>query len=191
MASSVPVVGETFTFGCSAVSQADTNIFQAAATIAAGDFQRSINGGAFANLDNTPTVTPAAGKRIQFVISAAETTAAGAGGEIYIVGSDQVGDEWQDFALALRVFESNLDALATGASIAALNDLSAADLLGTAVEGAYTFSEVLQLMAAVLLGKASGGGTTTVTFRDTGDTADRVTAVVDGDGNRSAVTLNV
>lgn len=213
MASSVPVAGETFTFGCSAISQADTDIFQAGATIAAGDFQRSINGGAFANLDNTPTVTPAAGKRIQFVISAAETTSAGAGGEIYIVGSDQAGDEWQDFGVSLRVFASNLDALATAAalatidgivdaivvdtgtdipaSIAALNDLSAAELLGTAVEGAYTFSEVLQLMAAVLLGKASGGGTTTVTFRDTGDTADRVTAVVDGDGNRSAVTLNV
>lgn len=93
--------------------------------------------------------------------------------------------------LAAANLDTQIGTLATGAEVAALNDLSAADLLGTAVEGAYTFSEVLQLMAAVLLGKASGGGTTTVTFRDTGDTADRVTAVVDGDGNRSAVTLNV
>ena len=68
---------------------------------------------------------------------------------------------------------------------------SASDILNTAVEGTYTMSEVLQLMAAVLFGKASGGGTTTVTFRDTGDSADRVTAVVDSDGNRTAVTLNV
>ena len=377
MASSVPVAGETFTFGCSAISQADTDIFQAGATIAAGDFQRSINGGAFANLDNTPTVTPAAGKRIQFIISAAETTSAGAGGEIYIVGSDQAGEEWQDFGISLRVFAENLDSLAdavwdevlTGAThniatsagrrlreitstiirastaqggaatyitldasasatdgaydpalvaivggtgigqsrlimeyngttkrayvdrdwkttpdatsefviyadagrehtnegvltaatstTASLNAWAsttddiyndcmifirtgtgedqvrhitdydgatktvtvdpawettpvagdvytllpfvapaatsdvASEILGTAVEGTYTMSEVLQLMAAVLFGKASGGGTTTVTFRDTGDSADRVTATVDSDGNRSAVTLNV
>jgi hypothetical protein len=77
------------------------------------------------------------------------------------------------------------------ASIVALNDLSAAELLGTAVEGAYTFSQVLQLMASVLFGKVSGGGTTSVVFRNTADSANRVTAVVDSDGNRSAVTLNV
>lgn len=117
---------------------------------------------------------------------------------------DQVQVVTQDASISSRASQTSLDTVDgivdailvdTGtdipASIAALNDLSAAELLGTAVEGAYTFSEVLQLMAAVLFGKASGGGTTTVTFRNTADTADRVTAVVDGDGNRSAVTLNV
>jgi len=93
--------------------------------------------------------------------------------------------------LAAANLDTQIGTLATSASIAALNDLSAAELLGTAVEGTYTFSEVLQLMAAVLFGKASGGGTTTVTFRNTGDTVDRVTATVDSDGNRTAVTLNV
>ena len=43
---------------------------------------------------------------------------------------------------------------------------------------------------AVLLGKASGLGTTTAVYRSTDDGEDRVTATVDADGNRTAVTLN-
>jgi hypothetical protein len=122
-----PVAGQTYTFGWPVISQADTDIFKAAATIVAGDFQRSINGAAFANLDNLPTVTPAAGKRIEFVISAAETTAAGVGGEILIIASDQAGAEWQDLSVGLRVYAEDEPSvatiqagLATAASIAAL-----------------------------------------------------------------------
>ena len=169
MASVVPVVGETFTFGISAVSQGDTNIFQAAATIAAGDFQRSINGGAFSNLDNLPTVAPAAGKRIQIVVSAAETTTAGAGGEIYIAASDQAGGEWQDLAVTLRVFAANLDSLATLAicTEARLTNLDAAvssravagDLMGLAND-AITLSKFDESTAFPLV--ASDAGATQV-----------------------------
>jgi len=116
---------------------------------------------------------------------------------------DQVQVFFQDASISSRASQTSLDTIDgivdaivvdTGtdipAAIAALNDLSAAELLGTAVEGTYTLSEVLQLMAAVLFGKTSGGGTTTVTFRNTGDSADRVVATVDTDGNRTAVTLD-
>lgn len=144
----VPVVGQTYTFGASAVSQADTDIFQAAATIAAGDFQRSINGAGFDNMANLPTVTPAAGKRIQFVISAAETTAAGDGGEIYIVASDAAGAQWQDFAVTLRVFAADMpiateiqSGLATGA------DLTAAAAALPAAVWAYTTRTLTSLSA--------------------------------------------
>lgn len=58
------------------------------------------------------------------------------------------------------------------------------------VETGLTPRQLLRLAASVLLGKASGLGTTTAVFRDTGDTKDRVTATVDADGNRSAVTLD-
>jgi hypothetical protein len=108
VATRVPVVGQTYTFGISLSSRADANIFQSSATIAAGDFQRSINGAAFANLDNLPTVTPAAGKRVQVVISAAETTAAGDGGEIYVIASDAAGGEYKDAAASLRVFATDI-----------------------------------------------------------------------------------
>ena len=97
------VAGSTFTFGISLEDQANAGLFKAGPTIAAGDFQRSINGGAFANLDNLPTVTPAAGVRVQIVLSAAETTSAADGGTIYVRGVDASGDEWYDTAIEVRV----------------------------------------------------------------------------------------
>lgn len=76
------------------------------------------------------------------------------------------------------------------ASIAALNDISVADILAATVEGSFDLVEVLRLGLAVLAGKSTGGGTTTVAFRDVADTKDRIEATVDGDGNRTAVTLD-
>ena len=100
---SIPLPGSTFTFSIPLVSQASSHVFQASATIAAGDFKRSINGGAFANMDNLPAVTPAAGKLVQIILSAAETTAAGEGGTIDIIGSDAAGAEWDDISIHVRV----------------------------------------------------------------------------------------
>lgn len=113
MAVKIPVAGQTYTFGVSVVSQADTDIFKSAPTIAAGDFQRSINGAAFGNLDNLPTVTPAGGKRIEIVLSAAETTAAGAGGHITVVWSDAAGDEWQDGSAEVTVSDADISVTTT------------------------------------------------------------------------------
>lgn len=48
----------------------------------------------------------------------------------------------------------------------------------------------LRLMGASLFGKASGMGTATAVLRDTTDTTNRITATVDADGNRTAVTLD-
>jgi len=107
--STVPVAGSTFTFGVGLVSQADTRLLQANPTIAAGDFQRSVNGGAFGNLTNLPTVTPAGGTRVEIVLSAAETTAAGAGGEIWVRWIDAAGAEWCDGYTSLRVHTAELD----------------------------------------------------------------------------------
>lgn len=81
--------------------------------------------------------------------------------------------------------------LATAASIAALNDITVADILAGVVEGSITLKGALRLALAVLTGKSSGGDTATIIFRDTGDTKARVTATVDGDGNRSAVTRDI
>jgi len=65
------------------------------------------------------------------------------------------------------------------------------DILGATVEGVYTVKDVFKLMASVMAGKVSGGGTTAITFRDLSDALDRVTATVDSDGNRSAITLDL
>lgn len=53
-----------------------------------------------------------------------------------------------------------------------------------------TFAELTLLMASVLLGKASGLDTATAIFRAVDDSKSRVTATVDGTGNRTAVTLD-
>jgi hypothetical protein len=58
------------------------------------------------------------------------------------------------------------------------------------VETGWTPRQSLRVMLASLAGKLSGAATTTVTIRDVGDTKARITATVDTDGNRSAVTLD-
>jgi hypothetical protein len=78
-----------------------------------------------------------------------------------------------------------IDALPTSAeNAAALLDFA------NGVETGLTPKQALRLMAAALLGKASGLATTTAVYRDVGDSKDRITATVDADGNRSAVTLD-
>ena len=47
-----------------------------------------------------------------------------------------------------------------------------------------------RIMFAALSGKSTGGGTTTLTFRDSGDAKARITATVDENGNRTAMTLD-
>lgn len=81
---------------------------------------------------------------------------------------------------------------ALASSIAALPtaDANATALLDQAagVETGTTLRQWLRLAGAVLLGKLSGGGTTTEVFRDIGDTKARVTATVDASGNRTGIT---
>jgi hypothetical protein len=60
--------------------------------------------------------------------------------------------------------------------------------LAAGVETGLTLRQTLRLMAAVMVGKVSGAGTGTEVFRDVNDTKARVTATVDLDGNRTAIT---
>lgn len=68
-----------------------------------------------------------------------------------------------------------------------LNDLDAAGVLAAVYEGSETVQELLRLMRAVLVGKSSGGG---AVYRDAADSKARVTATLDGSGNRTAVTVD-
>lgn len=63
------------------------------------------------------------------------------------------------------------------------------DLIPGTIDG-KTFSELVTLIAAVLLGKASGLATTTAVYRAVDDSKDRVTGTVDEHGNRSAIVLD-
>jgi hypothetical protein len=92
MAGVPPKKNTAFTLYTSVVSVADTTIMQANPTIAAGDFQVSIDGGALNNPATLPVVLPAASKQIEIALSAAEMN----GDVITIIGSDQAGAEWCD-----------------------------------------------------------------------------------------------
>ncbi len=60
-----------------------------------------------------------------------------------------------------------------------------------AIETGLTPRQALRLLASALAGKLSGAATTTITIRNTADSKTRITATVDSDGNRSAVTYDV
>lgn len=59
-----------------------------------------------------------------------------------------------------------------------------------ALEAGYTAEEMMRVMAAAMAGEVSGAGTSTIVIRDIADTKARITATVDGSGNRTAVTLD-
>jgi hypothetical protein len=65
------------------------------------------------------------------------------------------------------------------------------DVLDEVVEGTITFRQMLRLFGAALGGELSGAATTTITIRNASDSKTVITATVDADGNRSAVTLDL
>jgi hypothetical protein len=82
-------------------------------------------------------------------------------------------------------------AIATGAIDADALAADAVDeILDEVVEGSTTLRQFIRLFASALLNKASGLATTTATFRDLADSKNRISATVDADGNRTAVTLD-
>ena len=66
----------------------------------------------------------------------------------------------------------------------------AAAVMAEVVENSLDVTEVLRLILAANAGKLSGAASTTVAIRDTADSKTRISATVDEDGNRTAVTLD-
>lgn len=56
------------------------------------------------------------------------------------------------------------------------------------IDGTVTFIQSQRLALAILTGITSGGGTNTLTFRDVGDSKDRLVVTVDSNQNRTAIT---
>ena len=91
---------------------------------------------------------------------------------------------------------SNLTGLAhMAASILSYGELTPEGLRdavwGALLEAGFTAQDLVRLAAAGAAGKLSGAAGTTVTVRDVSDLHDIIVATVDGDGNRSAITLDL
>lgn len=63
-------------------------------------------------------------------------------------------------------------------------------ILDEVVEGTLTMRQMLRVFLSALAGKSTGGGTLSLTFRDEADAKARITATVDSNGNRTAITLD-
>lgn len=63
--------------------------------------------------------------------------------------------------------------------------------LADGVETGLTPRQAMRLLTAALAGELSGAATTTIVIRNTADTKNRITATVDADGNRTAITYDV
>lgn len=74
---------------------------------------------------------------------------------------------------------------ATGLSTDAVDKI-----LDEVVEGTLTLRQAIRILLAGLAGISGGGGTVTLTFRDLADAKARITAIVDANGNRTAITLD-
>ena len=70
-----PVKAEDFRTYVALEDYATHGTFKTSATIAAGDFQVSKDGGAFANLTTLPTVAPASSEMVQIDLSSTEMNA--------------------------------------------------------------------------------------------------------------------
>lgn len=78
----------------------------------------------------------------------------------------------------------------TDTLINGLEDITVADIIAGIADGTYDLQEMMRLILAACVCKSSGGGTTTIKMRDSGDAKDRISATVDDNGNRTAVTLD-
>ena len=83
-----------------------------------------------------------------------------------------------------------IDAIKAITDTLVLADIADA-VLDEVTEGTLTLRQVLRLLIAHHAGKSSGGGGATLTYRDYGDSKDRLVYAVDANGNRSAVTRDV
>jgi len=89
-----------------------------------------------------------------------------------------------DVAVSTRLATAGYTAPPSAAS-------NATAVLDEIIEAAISLRQAMRLVLAATGGKALGLDTTTAIYRDTADTKDRITATVDANGNRTAVTLDL
>ena len=158
-------------------------------TISQADIRLSKNGGAFAQSNNTAGATHNENGYYDVPLNATDANTLGT--LRVAVSKSGALPVWQDFMVVpANVWDSMFGASTLNVNAATLSSGAVDSILDDPVEGSYTMRQLLRLMASALFGKASGGGTATITFRDLGDSKDRITATVTSNGNRTTVVLD-
>lgn len=163
-----PKKNAAFVFYVSLEDQANAGLLKASPTLAAGDVLVAIDDGAPANIGTLPAVDADFTKRLKVSLTAGEMN----GDNITVIFSDATGAEWYDLVVNIQTSARQIDDLAG---------------LASAYEGSETLQDFLRLARAVLVGESSGGG---AVYRDAADSKARVTATLDGSGNRTAVIVD-
>jgi hypothetical protein len=162
-----------YIFYISLVSQS-TGQFQSSATIAAGDFKVSKDGGALANLTTLPAVTPAASKAVKVTLSSTEMNA----DNVVVIGSDAAGAEWDDVFINIQTAVRQVD-----------------DLAYPATSGRSMVVDANGLVDAntVKVGPSGSGTAQTAgdIIGDTNDIQSRLPAALSGDGFIKADLLSI
>ena len=158
-------------------------------TISQADIRLSKNGGAFAQSNNIAGATHNENGYYDVPLNTTDTNTLGT----FRVAVSKSGalPVWQDFMVVpANVWDSMFGGSVLNVNVATMSSGAVDSILDDPVEGSYTMRQLLRLMASALFGKASGGGTATITFRDLGDSKDRITATVTSNGNRTTVVLD-
>ena len=101
-------------------------------------------------------------------------------------GANQVAPDNASIAAILIDTSINIPLL-----IAALNNITAADVLAAGDIDGFSLEEALKLALASAVGKLSGGDTGNIVIRAADDSKTRISGTGDIDGNRSTVVLDV
>jgi hypothetical protein len=136
-----PQRGAAYVLFVGLISQANTKIFQTNPTLAEGDFKVSIDDGAFSDLATLPAVTPAGGKRVKIVLSAAEME----GDNICVMCCDAAGAEWCDLEIEIQTTPGAAQAIE-------LASVSTADVEASATE--FETANITEATANHYVGRA-------------------------------------
>jgi hypothetical protein len=147
-------------------------------TSGTGTSQLNVSGGtAAADMVEIAGQTVTAAAAVTFPAIISSLTAAGVRSELAV----ELGRI--DTTIGSRLASAGYTTPPTSAAIADA-------VLDDAVEGSETLRQAVRLIRAAAVGKLSGAATTEITIRDAADTKARITATVDSNGNRSAVTTD-
>ena len=155
-----PQRGQQYTFAMNLIDQA-TGLLLSDPTIAAGDFQVSIDGGAFASMGSDPVVSPSGSPQLMVTLSDSEME----GDNISLWAVDAAGDEWDSVFISITTTSITLDTLIDG----------------------FTIAEILAGIAAATMGVDGTPSGTGPTYKAIDGSKTRITSNAD----RSSVTLDL